>query len=184
METAIRFPSRVPELSTDGILLREMNQDDVPSWYSRLMDPEARALAGDPEPDSIEQVHDWLQHHHDAFRNQTGIRWAIQLDDVAESVGSIGLTNIDLETRTSEIGSAIAKSYWHRGIATRAARLVINFALNGLGLSKISADVLSSNTGSIHVLEKLGFRRVCTIRNYRDNPSFKGYLYETTSAAA
>ncbi len=184
METAFQFPLRVPELRSAGILLREMNQEDVPAWYARLLEPEARTLAGDPEPNSIEQVHDWLRHHHAAFKSKSGIRWAIQIDRVAESVGSIGLVRIDLEARTSEIGTAIAKPYWRKGIVTRAADLVIDYALNELGLSKISADVLSSNVGSIRILEKLGFERVSIIRDYRDTAGLKGYLYETRPTAA
>ena len=48
---------------------------------------------------------------------------------------------------------------WGRGIATEAARLLLDFAFGKLRLHRVFAVVGDDNPASIHVLEKLGLRR-------------------------
>jgi [ribosomal protein S5]-alanine N-acetyltransferase len=44
----------VPELIGTLIRLRELNEDDIPGWFSRATDAESADLAGDPIPASID----------------------------------------------------------------------------------------------------------------------------------
>lgn len=48
----------------------------------------------------------------------------------------------------------------NRGIATSAVRLMINWAFYDLDLVSVHASVISSNVGSIRVLEKSGFNQI------------------------
>ena len=88
-------------------------------------------------------------------------------DEVRTSVGSIGFGKLDQANRSAEIGYAIGRAYWNRGIATRAGRLVVAYGLNILGLERIQALVLPDSTASIRVLEKLDFQREGILRAYR-----------------
>jgi RimJ/RimL family protein N-acetyltransferase len=123
MSQTLSFPDAVPEFLGDAVYLRGLTEDDVPAWFERASDPESSALSGDPIPESADRGIQWLQHHRERFRRQTGIRWAIVPKGSTESVGSIGLTITSKEERIAELGIVIGRAYWGEGIGTSAARL-------------------------------------------------------------
>lgn len=195
MATTLNFPDQVPVLADPTVSLRAMSSADLPAWFKRLQDPVSRQLAGDPAPESMTQVAQWLEAHHKSFAEQTAIRWAI-VPQAAHgaasasastdiSVGSIGLGRIDAAERSAELGCVVARDYWRRGIATAAARLVLDYAFEHLGLNSVRADLLQTNVGSRTVVERLGFVQIDTIENYRpDEPGNQsGFLYELRAPA-
>ena len=173
------FPDTFPVLGNASLTLRALSEEDLPAWFERLTDAESAKLAGDPVAESIQACIDGLQHHRDAFRDKQAIRWSIVLNDNASSIGSIGLTGVSVENRACEMGAAINRQYWDRGITTDAGELVLEYAFKVLDLERIQADVLASNIGSIRVLEKLGFQREGTLRGYRiiDGERRDGHIY-------
>ena len=173
------FPEVVPVLPGDGLTLREMTEADVPAWFERASDPESSALSGDPIPESIEICYGWLETHRRNFTERTSIRWAIVPDGTDRSIGSIGISNISTDGRVAEIGAVIARSYWNRGIVTRATGCVVEYSMVRLGLEEIRAETLCTNLAAIRVLERLGFRLDRTIADYRNTDTMKqdGHLY-------
>jgi len=153
------IPDAVPVLRGDRLVLRELVEADLDAWFSRLSDPEAATLAGDPVATSRQAVVDGLAYHRRALAEREGIRWSIVPDDVGASVGSIGLGRFDASGRSAEIGAAVGRAHWSRGIATAAGRLVIDYASDALALRRIDALVLERNARVRRVLEKLGFVR-------------------------
>jgi ribosomal-protein-alanine N-acetyltransferase len=151
------FPTVFPVLNGEGITLRELTDVDLPAWFKRLTDPEAAELAGDPIAESMEDVISGLEYHAIGFRFKESIRWAIVPDDIGESVGTIGFNSFNPDHDSADIGYAIGRSHWNKGIATRAIRIVINYGFNVLKLKHIEAEVLTHNVASIRVLEKLSF---------------------------
>jgi len=172
MSPTLRFPDAVPEFRGKTVFLREITEDDVPAWFERASDPESSMLAGDPIPESAQMGVSWLQHHRERFRQQTGIRWAIVPKGATDSVGTIGLTITSREERTAELGIVIGRASWGQGIATSAARLVLPYAFDTLGVAEIRAETLQSNVASRRVLEKLGFHLLRTMS--ADPPSIDG----------
>ena len=186
MRQTLNFPDEVPGLIAEGVRLRELTEDDIPGWFARASDAESSALSGDPIPESIEMGVRWLQRHRERFRQQTGIRWAILANGSTESVGTIGLAITSKAERTAELGVVIARSHWGRGIATSAARSVIGYAFDTLGLVEIHAEFDVSNVASRRVFEKLGFR---FLRDVPADPQSgtglrDGYLYVLQNHAA
>jgi RimJ/RimL family protein N-acetyltransferase len=59
----------------------------------------------------------------------------------------------------TEIAYAFARHAWGRGIATEAARAVVQHGFDA-GLTRIVACALAENAPSLRVLEKVGMRRV------------------------
>ncbi|MFW5927429.1 MAG: GNAT family N-acetyltransferase [Wenzhouxiangella sp.] len=60
-----------------------------------------------------------------------------------------------------ELGWWIWKAFWGLGYATEAARALIEYARDGLGLKRLVAVIEPPNTASVRVAEKLGMRREC-----------------------
>ena len=66
--------------------------------------------------------------------------------------------------------------YWGAGYATEAARALVNFGFQDLGLSRISSWCVAANAASARVLERLGFRQEGRLRR---NECFKGRWWDT-----
>ncbi|KAK0624029.1 acyl-CoA N-acyltransferase [Immersiella caudata] len=90
-----------------------------------------------------------------------------------EMVGIISFSNATPEDFAVEISFVqIFAEYRGRGIATAAARLLLQYAFRpqvegGLGLHRVEWHASTANTASIAVAEKLGFERIGTVRYER-----------------
>ena len=157
MSHTLNFPDTVPDLLGESVLLRELTEDDIPTWFGRATDLESADLAGDPVPESIEMGHSWLQRHRERFHKKAAIRWAIVPKGSTVSVGTVGLTVTSEEQRIAELGVVVGRSHWGQGIGTSAAHLVNCYAFNTLGVTEIQAEVLQRNLASVRLLEKAGF---------------------------
>jgi RimJ/RimL family protein N-acetyltransferase len=82
--------------------------------------------------------------------------WAITLRGSDELSGAIGLTPED-GALTAELGYWLSSSQWSCGITTEAARAVISFGFDRLGLPFLTSGYFEDNPASGRVLEKLGF---------------------------
>lgn len=153
----ILFPLEFPILRNSYLTLRENNETDILSWFSRATDHESADLAGDPIPESIEQGAVWLRRQKDHFLKQTALRWAIEVNNTGVSVGSIGLTIASYELQIADLGIVIGRSSWGKGIGFSAVELVKGYAFHQLQLRLIQAEVLERNKASIRLLTKCGF---------------------------
>jgi len=70
----------------------------------------------------------------------------------------IGLCNVTPGKDGAEIGYWVGAPYWGQGIATEAARAVIDFAFTDVDYEVLVAGARVSNPASRRVLEKCGFQ--------------------------
>lgn len=80
--------------------------------------------------------------------------------------GSIGFLYMDWKARKTEIGYWLGDEYIGKGLATKAAKLLINHSFEELDLKKVEINVASGNLKSKAIPERLGFTAKGTIRNY------------------
>jgi len=86
------------------------------------------------------------------------------------------LTGVDLTRHEAELGYFLHPDVWGRGCATEAARLLVAFGFDVLGLERITATCDPRNVASGHVLCKLGMRHetrilrtMCLADGWRDS---------------
>ncbi|WP_342560568.1 GNAT family protein [Psychrobacillus sp. FSL W7-1457] len=73
-------------------------------------------------------------------------------------IGSISLFQVVRGPRQSALlGYSLDQAHNGKGYTTEATALVIKYAFETLNLHRIEAGVMPNNTGSIRVLEKVGF---------------------------
>jgi len=74
--------------------------------------------------------------------------------------GMIGLNpQPDVYKKTAEIGYWIGESYWNKGIATEAVRLITAYGFDQLGFVRIHTGIFEYNPASMRVLEKNGYKK-------------------------
>lgn len=75
-----------------------------------------------------------------------------------------------------ELLYGILPSFWGRGVATRMSQLVVDWAFGQRGFDSLVAYTLETNTASMGVMEKLGFRYERDI----EKSGFSHVLYRLT----
>jgi RimJ/RimL family protein N-acetyltransferase len=75
-------------------------------------------------------------------------------------VGSGGFKGRPDPDGSVEIGYSMVEEFQGRGYATEAVRALAAWAFAHPGVSQVVAETMPGNTGSLRVLEKIGFRPV------------------------
>ncbi|HTS51417.1 MAG TPA: GNAT family N-acetyltransferase [Bryobacteraceae bacterium] len=133
-------------------------------WLSSDL-PLAQGLWGDPQvarflggPFTEEQIRQRLERHIGLLRDYNVQYWPIFLLETGDHVGCGGLQPYRLDEGIYELGFHLHRAYWGRGLAEEAARAVIRFAFESLGLETLFAGHHPENAASRRVLGKLGFK--------------------------
>ncbi len=58
----------------------------------------------------------------------------------------------------------MARPFWRQGIVTEAIKLILGLCFSEVELHRVYAHVFPDNTGSMRVLEKVGFTREGLLR--------------------
>lgn len=91
----------------------------------------------------------------------------VSIGEDKKPIGHAGLDEIDLEDRRGEIFFMIGeKEYKGRGLGTKIAEAILDYAFNNMHLNSLSATVSEDNKPSIAVTEKIGFKRAGVRREY------------------
>ena len=152
----------LPQLSTERLLLRPFRSGDVDDVLAYASDPEWNRYLGLPEPYTRRMAEEFVARAILADPATNPV-WAI----VHEGRVSGG---IDLRIRRpglGEMGYSIAQPLWARGLATEAARAVIEHAFESLGLVRIQAYADIRNKGSWRVMDKVGMKREGVLHSNR-----------------
>lgn len=119
------------------------NDFEVVRWMTRRF----------PHPYALCDAEEWIAFAMADARKQI---LAIEVDDVI--AGGIAVEPLEGERNgTALFGYWLGRAYWGRGIATEAARLLSDFALQSGDLRRLEATVFAPNVASGRVLEKCGF---------------------------
>nr|WP_312291524.1 GNAT family N-acetyltransferase [Clostridium chromiireducens] len=94
--------------------------------------------------------------------------YAILLD--GQHIGAVSIY-INKDNGEGNIGWIINKKYWRNGYAEEAAKGILNFAIQELGVRKFVAHCDSENIGSYRVMERLGMSLVSKMQGRRNKSS-------------
>lgn len=166
-----------PPTLTDGVVtLRAWRDDDV-----------ERAVAGHDEEIAYwfgfahgTPTHDEQQRAVDAWRRDYADgrrRVSFVLDVGGDLAGTVEVR--DLGHSTGELSWAVYAGHRGRGYATRAVRLLVEYAFGELGLTRVQARVEPANVRSIRVARRSGLRNEGVIRvapGTGDRPETQEYV--------
>lgn len=148
---------KFPVLYTDRLRLVRHDLSHAADMYQLRTDAEVVKYLDTHLPKSITDIENKIKENIENFNNKIGINWIIQLKDSKEAIGYMGIWRIDKHNNRGELGYALKKSYWQLGIATEAAKSVINFGFREMEIHTIMANTNPHNKASQALLTKLGF---------------------------
>lgn len=153
-------------LRLDGskVFMRKLSSEDCGNRYlGWLNDPEVNRFSGRAPECSREQMLEYLEKMNAPGSNHLlmGIFWK----ENEEHIGNCLLGPIDKRNANAEISNLIGeKSFWGKGVAVEADRLIINFAFSKLRLHKITIGNIAPNRGATFMSRQLGFSLEATLK--------------------
>ena len=134
-------------LVTKCIRLRDVVEDDLPTFYAHQLDPDATRMAAFPSRERDAFMAHWAR----VLANADNIKQTIVVD--GQVAGNIGCFEQDGER---QVGYWLGREYWGQGVATEALMQFLAY----VKIRPLYAHVVQHNIASRRVLEKCGFRVV------------------------
>lgn len=146
-------------LETRRLVLRPWRESDLHDFYEYA------------SVDGLGQMAGWLPHKSleeskiilDLFLAEKKTL-ALELKENGKVIGSIGLEDIDFPEEAGrqgrELGYALSREYWGRGLMPEAVKAVIDYCFGELDFDWLTCGHFTWNPQSRRVIEKCGFRYV------------------------
>jgi len=146
-------------IETERLILRPWQESDLADFFEYA------------SVDGVGQMAGWLPHKN-MEESQMILNMfiadkktlALELKENGKVIGSIGLEDIDFKDaghlQGREIGYALSKVYWGRGLMPEAVNAVISYCFRELAFDWLTCDHFVWNRQSCRVIEKCGFRYV------------------------
>lgn len=154
----------LPRLRTPRLLLRAVDEPDLPAFYAVYSDPRVTRYWSFPAWTAIEQAHEYFASAVAGRDTGTRLCWAITRHDEDSLIGTITLFAIDPHQGRAELGYALHSAHWGHGYAGEALHAVLRHAFDTLALRRVEADIDPRNTASCRLAERLGFVREGLLR--------------------
>src|SRR6185312_13696794 len=126
--------SEQPSLKTERLLLRPFSLEDAPAVQAMASALEvADTTLNIPHPYPEDGAATWIASH-SGLRERGEYPFAIVRRRDSELVGAMGL-HVDERHSKAELGYWIGVPYWNQGYATEAARRMVQWGFEELGLN-------------------------------------------------
>jgi RimJ/RimL family protein N-acetyltransferase len=156
----------LPAMETKRLRLRPFTPDDA---------PEVERMAGErrvsemtlniPHPYPPGLATEWIASHAPAAAEGSFYCFAVELKASGTLLGGIAITPT-ARFRRAEIGYWLGIEHWNQGYTTEAARCIVAFGFEHLGLVRIQATCYPRNPASAKVMQKIGMAYEGLLRGY------------------
>ncbi|MGH3291459.1 MAG: GNAT family N-acetyltransferase [Trebonia sp.] len=161
----LRGASVTALIMTGRLELRPFRPEDTAELHEIFSDPETHTIGEGPFT-SLAQTAAWISRRAETER-QHGLLWYAVRDRAGgRMLGNCGLFAGRTGSAEPEIGYEIRRSRQGQGLATEAARAVLDDALAS-GISCVWATIRPHNTASLRVAAKIGMTQRHTRRDSR-----------------
>lgn len=155
---------QIPTLITPRSILRPFTPDDAPAVKKLAGEWEiAETTANIPHPYEEGMAEEWISTHREASDKGEEVTFAITLKPNGLLIGAIGI-HINQAHRLAEMGYWIGRPYWNQGYCTEAAKGVLKYAFEVLGLNRVQARHMTKNPASGCVMQKVAMKYEGTLR--------------------
>ncbi len=154
------------EIRTERLILREFNEKD----YDFFLKLEQNEFYIKYEEDSIptdEKVREKFDSILGNNKSEDKYRFLITRAEDGEPLGTVLIWCIDEPIREWEIGWGLSEEHTGKGIATEAARGLLEFGFEKLNVHRIQANCNANNVASEKIMKRIGMKIEGTLRHTR-----------------
>ena len=168
-------------IETERLIIKPYCMEDIDDLYKVYSDEKVMAYIpeGVMSYEWVKDLIEWMVEY--CYENNTPeniIKFGVSVVDKEKNkvIGWCGLGSLDCKPEDVEIFYGLSSEYWGQGLATEAAKAMIQYGFEVIGLNRITAAVNSDNVASKKVIEKLGMKVQGLLKV--DDPNFSGYDQE------
>ncbi|MET7680840.1 GNAT family N-acetyltransferase [Streptomyces sp. NPDC005423] len=144
-------------ISTERLVLRPLDEDDVPALTEMMNDEQVGAWTDVPQPFTGAAARDWITGYAPAERvSGRGLDLAVTEFLTQRLVGIVQLTKTDWHIRSTELSYIIAPWARGEGYASEAALATAQWLFGDQKLERIELRTAADNTASQQVAQKIG----------------------------
>ncbi|MFE0254975.1 GNAT family N-acetyltransferase [Streptomyces sp. NPDC059010] len=153
-------------ISTERLVLRPLDEDDVPALAEMMNDEQVTAWTTAPQPYREADSHEWITRLAPAERSEgRGIVFAVSEFLTQRLVGIVHLQNTNWRVRSSEIAYVIAPWARGEGYASEAALATAQWLFHDQKFERLELRTAADNTASQQVAQKIGCISEGVLRN-------------------
>jgi len=160
LKNSVEIDTTNIKIETDRLILRAWTQDDLQDFYNYSSVPGVGEAAGWFHHESIEHSQQIL-----GMFLKSKETLALYHKKDKKVIGSAGLHATSWASaderfkylKSAEIGYVLSKAYWGKGLMTEAARALIAYTFDNLGVELMVCSHFIENNNSRRVIEKCGF---------------------------
>ena len=141
-------------LQTKRLIIEHFKDSDISDWAKIESDANVRRFV-DGKALSFDEARKYVEMNIRQYQKIGYGRYAVRLKEKAKLIGMCGFLK---ENYGIDFGYRYSKISWGKGFGFEAAKVVLNYGLSELGLEKVVGLTAEENSGSIRILEKLGFK--------------------------
>ena len=159
----------IPRFETAQFKLRAIFPTDAEGIFRLFSDPNVIHYYDFEKFEDLKEAQVMIAKFTHWFQTDHAVRWGIFDKDSDELIGSCCLDTFHKGYHSCNIGYNVRSDHWGKGIATEAARKIIEFGFeNGIvgRLNRIQAVTMPENLASEKVLTKLGFEHEGLMREF------------------
>lgn len=146
-------------LDTARLQLRPLIAGDAAALVDIFGDPQVMRYWSTPPWTSLAQAEALIAADRTELPAGQHLRLALLPRDGERVIGTCSLFNFNAGCRRAEIGYALARAAWGRGLMHEALVALVGWAFDDLQLHRLEADIDPRNTASAASLVRLGFAK-------------------------
>ena len=145
----------LPLMAGSTVTLRELEIADAPSLFAMLTAEEVSRFISPPPTtvDGFERFINWARAERAAGRHTC---FAVVPHGMSVAIGLFQVRQLEPSFASAEWGFALGSEYWGSGMFMDGARMVVNFAVETLGVRRLEARAAVANGRGNGALRKLG----------------------------
>lgn len=145
-------------LETERLILRKFDINDAQAMFRNwASNPNVtKYLTWQPYKD-VKGVREYIEFVINQY-DGTHFDWMIELKEIKEPIGTIGVVKYDENINSAHIGYCLSEKYWRKGIMTEAFKRVIKFLFEEVGVNRIESTHDTDNPNSGKVMKKCGLQ--------------------------
>jgi ribosomal-protein-alanine N-acetyltransferase len=153
--TTTDWRERLPVLTGERVVLRELKMSDAASLFAMLTTEEVSRFIS-PPPSSVEGFERFIAWTHRQRTAGTYVCFAVTVKGYDTAIGIFQVRDLATGFDSAEWGFVIGSPFWGTGVFEDGASLTLEFAFDTLGVHRLEARAAVKNGRGNGALRKLG----------------------------
>ena len=155
--------------------MRKLEPEDAARLYENHAEAKVKKWFPNESYADIDEAKDAIRFFNDCVeKNHLPFVLAVQLKETGELIGDTGVSEVDGEPNSVEIGYQICEQHSGKGLATEALNAMTAFSFARFSATISYGHVVHGNAASARVLEKAGYKFVNEEYGAEDDPYGNG----------